>query len=173
MGRKGNSKGIVLLIVVLLGYYGKVTAETGDTETGTVSPVREAIPVREGVGSLWFSSGGWFFTLNAGGQVYFGDHDKQAGVFKRLAPGMELMAGKWLTDYLGLRLGVNGFALKGLTQNGTLSNGKAYDRSQWLYHQRFNYIGANMDVLFDWLQLDSDNFRTYSSGGAHPYSLIP
>ena len=37
----------------------------------------------------------WFISVGAGGQVYFGDHDRQCDFGDRLAPALDIAVGKW------------------------------------------------------------------------------
>ena len=39
----------------------------------------------------------WFISVGAGGQVYFGDHDKQIDFGDRIAPALDIAIGKWFT----------------------------------------------------------------------------
>ncbi len=109
----------------------------------------------------------WFVGASVGGQVFFGDHDKQISLGKRISPQFEIYGGKWLNESFGLRLGVNGFSYKGLTQTQTYSTGEIFDESQNLEHQKFNYLNVHADFMFNW---------TNDALGYNPdrlYNLIP
>lgn len=95
-------------------------------------------------GNAWFVSGG------VGGQVYFGDHNKQEGLGARIAPSFGLSVGKWLNASFGVRGGIMGFQAKGLTQNGSYSTGEIFDASKWLEKQSFHFMNVHADLLFDW-----------------------
>ncbi len=58
----------------------------------------------------------WFVTFNAGGQVYFGDHDKQIDFGDRISPALSAGIGKWFTPGIGLRLMYSGLKSKGATR---------------------------------------------------------
>ena len=72
----------------------------------------------------------WFISVGAGGQVFFGDHDKQASFGDRIAPALDIAVGKWFTPGIGLRTKVSGIW------------GKANDQS-------FKYWNAQEQVLFN------------------------
>lgn len=95
----------------------------------------------------------WYVTGGAGFQVYFGDHNKQMKFSEKLTPNYEINIGKWFTPGVGVRLGVNGFKIKGVTQNGAHSTGERYDgkpwEGYWLYNKEFNYYHLHGDVLFN------------------------
>ena len=46
----------------------------------------------------------WFISVGAGGNVYFGDHDKQAKFGKRISPALDIAVGKWFSPGMGVRL---------------------------------------------------------------------
>lgn len=104
--------------------------------------------------------------------MYFGDHDKQINVFKRITPRFELGAGRWLNEFLGVRLSVGGYRLKGLTQDMNLSTGESYDASRNLYHQKYNFLSTNFDLLFDWRRcMNTSSNLSYQQN--YKYSIIP
>lgn len=63
----------------------------------------------------------WFISLGAGGQVYFGDHDKQIDLKKRIAPALDVAVGKWFTPGIGVRIMYSGLKSKGATQDVIIS----------------------------------------------------
>jgi len=95
----------------------------------------------------------WFIGAGAGGQIFFGDHNKQVKFADKLTPNFEFNIGKWFTPGIGVRAGVNGFKIKGATQNGSHSTGERYDgkpwEGYWLENQEFNYYHIHGDVLFN------------------------
>ncbi|WP_293887045.1 MULTISPECIES: OmpA family protein [unclassified Sphingobacterium] len=95
----------------------------------------------------------WFINAGAGAQIYFGDHDKQMKFSERLTPSFEFNLGKWFSPGVGVRAGLTGFKVKGLTQNGSHSTGVQYAGKPWdgywLYNQEFNYFHIHGDVLFN------------------------
>lgn len=91
----------------------------------------------------------WFIGAGAGAQIFFGDHDKQTKFGDRLTPGFELYLGKSFSPGVAVRLAVNGFKIKGLTQNGAHSTGEVFDAGKRLSKQEFNYYNVHGDVLFN------------------------
>lgn len=100
----------------------------------------------------------WFISAGAGIQVFFGDHDKQMDFVDRITPNYEINFGKWFTPGIGVRAGLNGYKIKGLTQNGAHSTGEKYvdkngvDKSghgYWLTIQEQKYFHVHGDVLFN------------------------
>lgn len=110
----------------------------------------------------------WFLNAGAGAQLYFGDHDKQMKFSERLTPSFEFNLGKWFSPGIGVRAGVTGFKIKGVTQNGSHSTGVKYSGKPWdgywLYNQEFNYFHLHGDVLFNLANIFSGyrNDRFYS-----------
>ena len=95
----------------------------------------------------------WFVSAGVGAQAYFGDHDKQIGLGKRITPKFEITGGKWFNDDFAVRINVNTAKMKGLTQYGGtngLSTGKKYRDEDDLWYQEFNYINAHADFMFNW-----------------------
>lgn len=101
----------------------------------------------------WFVSGGF------GGQVLFGNHDKQVKFFNRIAPALDIAVGKWFTPGFGVRLMYSGLSLKGATQKeghgefpahstGEDVPGKGGD-GYWLMKQKFKFYNLHMDALFN------------------------
>ena len=101
----------------------------------------------------------WFVTVGAGGQIYFGDHDRQASFGDRLAPALDIAVGKWFTPGIGVRLMYSGLQLKGATKwendpnydsaHGTgeaVGNGAA---PHYLQKSKFNMFDLHADVLFN------------------------
>lgn len=95
----------------------------------------------------------FFINVAAGGQLYFGDHDRQMKLAERLVPNFGLNVGKWFTPDLGVRIGINGYKMKGATQAEHLSTGQVYNgkpwEGYWLYHQEFDYFHLHGDILFN------------------------
>lgn len=112
----------------------------------------------------------WFMNLGAGAQIYFGDHNKQMKFSERLTPNYEFNVGKWFSPGIGVRAGVNGYKIKGVTQNGSHSTGDIYTGKPWdgywLYNQEFNYFHLHGDVLFNLSNIfagyNPDRFYTVS-----------
>ena len=101
----------------------------------------------------------WFAGLDAGAQLYFGDHDKQAKLGERLTTVYGLSVGKWFSPGVGLRAGLNYMKVKGLTQafepahsTGIRYDGKPWD-GYWLENSEFNVYHVHADVLFNLVNL--------------------
>ncbi len=96
----------------------------------------------------------WFISAGAGAQVYFGDHDRQATLGKRLAPVLDIAVGKWFSPSVGIRFVYSGLSIKGLTQHvisePAHSTGDEYlDRGGWpeyLYRQQFGMFNIHGDI---------------------------
>lgn len=95
----------------------------------------------------------WFLGITAGAQIYYGDHNKQAELADRLTPYLQGFLGKWFSPGIGVRLGLDGFKIKGLTQNGSYTTGERYDKipweGYWLSKQEFKYWHLRADVLYN------------------------
>ena len=102
----------------------------------------------------------WFVGLQAGAQLYFGDHDKQAKFGDRISPIYGLQVGKWFTPGIGVRATGSYSKVKGLTQNAPWGNGQAphstgerYDGKPWdgywLENSEFDVFHITGDVLFN------------------------
>ena len=100
----------------------------------------------------------WFISIGAGGQVYFGDHDKQVSFGERISPALDIAVGKWFSPEIGVRLMYNGLSAKGAAQdvNGMPGphasadaiDGKPWD-GYWLRNQKFNYFNFQADAMFN------------------------
>lgn len=107
----------------------------------------------------------WFFSVGAGAQTIFGDHDKQIGWGNRITPAFDVALGKWFTPVIGVRGMVTGLTLKGATQGGldggpvSTSFGAAYSTGEqitekpwdgyWLWYQKYNYVNMHIDVMYN------------------------
>ena len=99
----------------------------------------------------WFVSGGF------GGQIIFGNHDKQVKFLDRVAPALDIAVGKWFTPGIGVRLMYSGLSVKGATQKeghgefpthstGVDVPGKGGD-GYWLMKQKFKFYNLHLDAL--------------------------
>lgn len=105
--------------------------------------------------SFWSN---WFISVGAGGQVYFGDHDRQAKFGDRISPALDIAVGKWFSPEIGVRLMYSGLSVKGATQDvngqqgphstGNPIDGKPWD-GYWLRNQKFNYFNFQADAMFN------------------------
>ena len=58
----------------------------------------------------------WFVSAGFGGEIIFGNHDKQVKFLDRVAPALDIAVGKWFTPGIGVRLMYSGLSVKGATQ---------------------------------------------------------
>lgn len=95
----------------------------------------------------------WFVSAAGGGQVYFGDHDRQASLGDRIAPALDIAVGKWFSPSIGVRLMYSGLSMKGATQSNIHSTGEEVPgkggSGYWLTKQKFNYFNIHADALFN------------------------
>lgn len=111
-----------------------------------------------------------FVSAGIGAQIYIGDHNKQMKFGDRISFAFDIAAGKWLTEDIGVRLMYSGLPVKGATQNGAHSNGKAISgkpwHGYWLTEQEFNLSNLHADVMFDLVHIIGQQESKWS---ASPY----
>lgn len=148
------------LIIACAAITSAVNAQKADS-TVVVSDVTEEIQYNNDKYKVetnhffdnWFVSGGF------GGQVLFGNHDKQVKFFNRIAPALDIAVGKWFTPGIGVRLMYSGLSVKGATQKeghgefpthstGEDVPGKGGD-GYWLMKQKFKFYNLHLDALFN------------------------
>lgn len=148
------------LIIACVAITSAVNAQEADS-TVVVSDVTEEIQYNNDKYKVetnhffdnWFVSGGF------GGQVLFGNHDKQVKFFNRIAPALDIAVGKWFTPGIGVRLMYSGLSVKGATQKeghgefpthstGEDVPGKGGD-GYWLMKQKFKFYNLHLDALFN------------------------
>lgn len=100
------------------------------------------------------TDGNWFVSVGGGAQIYFGDHDRQVEFGKRLAPALDIAAGRWFSPILGARLMYSGLQVKGATQKGkelVHATGKDVPgksgNGYWLEEQKFNMFNIHADLM--------------------------
>lgn len=113
--------------------------------------------------SFWSN---WFISVGAGGNVYFGDHDRQADFGKRIAPALDIAVGKWFIPEVGVRLMYSGLSAKGATQTGVHVDGNEM-WGAWLKDQKFNFFNIRLDAMFNLSNLIAGYNET------RVYNLIP
>lgn len=116
------------------------------------------------------SGNNWFASVGVGAQIFFGDHDKQLGTGKRITPAFDLSVGRWFDSSFGVRVNAQVSQMKGLTQYGEsngLSTGKLFREYDDLWYQKFTYLNAHADLLFNW----TDDI--YGGAAERMYNLIP
>lgn len=98
-----------------------------------------------------------FASVGIGGQMYFGDHNRQLGFGDRLSFAFDLAVGKRFESGWGVRLMYSGLPVKGATQNGAHSNGQAISgkpwHGYWLTEQKYNLSNLHVDAMYDVLPL--------------------
>lgn len=112
--------------------------------------------------SFWDNT---FVSFGVGGNIYFGDHDKQVDFGKRLAPAFDIAVGKWFTPGIGVRVMYNYLKSKGATQDvistPAHSTGEPVPGKdgwgQYLRYSKFNMGNLHADVMFNVLHLFGDN----------------
>lgn len=97
----------------------------------------------------------WFLNFGVNAATYLGQNDCKLDFGKRISPGFTVSAGKWMTPWLGVQLGLDGMQLKGASDlertsyvqnNGLLSNG--YYKQQWFSFMPHADLMVNMANLF-------------------------
>ena len=108
----------MLLAALCFGAATTVFAQTTEAVSETKKePVKKETSVEFEKGSFWSNT---FVNVGLGGQILFGDHDKQMKFGDRIAPALDIAVGKWLTPYVGVRLMYSGWALNGAQQDWTV-----------------------------------------------------
>ena len=105
----------------------------------------------------------WFISVGAGGQVYFGDHDKQIDFGDRIAPALDIAIGKWFTPGIGVRFMYSGLKSKGATRDDwecDITHGTGKHVPGWagvpgddLQYSKYKMGNLHADVLFNVLNL--------------------
>lgn len=136
--------GILLLAVFMTATLSAQEIEGHSTEAG-----RNTTFVDNG---FWDN---WFIGFGAGGNVYFGDKDKDASFFKRVTVSPNMQLGKWFNPYMGARIKV-----AGITNLHTFNN----DANTMT---RNKHITTEVNFLFN----VTDYLMNYSS--SRVYNFIP
>ena len=119
----------VLVALVTLGSLSIASAQDKEAQRA-----EDRAKMFRGVVTNRFSSN-WEVGAGVGGQIYFGDHDKQMRFIDRLDLNLGVKAGKWFTPGLGVRLGVFGGKISGV------SGWTAHDNAKNPSANRGNYQG--------------------------------
>ena len=94
----------------------------------------------------------WFVSAGFGGQIIFGNHDKQVKFFDRIAPALDIAVGKWFTPSIGVRLMYStqkeGHGEFPTHSTGVDVPGKGGD-GYWLMKQKFKFYNLHLDALFN------------------------
>lgn len=86
-----------------------------------------------------------------------------------MTPNFGISAGRWIENTsFGFRVNVDAGSIKGLTKSTELATdpekGFYIESPHFLYKQKFNFIHAHADVLFNWTQdaYGEDSYRFYN-----------
>lgn len=138
-------KKYMFLTALLVGAATTVFAQTTETVTeAKKEPVKKETSVELEKGSFWSNT---FVSVGLGGQVLFGDHDKQMKFGDRIAPALDIAVGKWLTPYVGVRLMYSGWALNGAQQDWTVPGTIGNDPTMHLVPQDIKYFNLHGDLM--------------------------
>ena len=139
----------MFLAALFLGATVSAFAQTTETVTETKTVKESVIDQTEGQ-SFWSNT---FISLGVGGQMLFGDHEKQMEFGDRISPALDIAFGKWITPEVGVRLMLTSWRLNGATQTGELSDGGPIDgkpwHGYWLTEQKINYMNLHGEVMFN------------------------
>lgn len=109
----------------------------------------------------------WEIGFGVGGNILFGDHDKQAKLLDRVGVNFGVHAAKWFTPGVAVRIGAFGGELKGLSawtghsntnptvnygnyQGFIRSNNNVYTTSPYTYYKTSQrYVNGHADVLLN------------------------
>lgn len=139
----------MFLAVLLMGTATTAFAQTTEIVTETKTVKETVVEEPEGQ-SFWSNT---FLSVGVGGQMLFGDHEKQMKFGDRIAPALDIAIGKWITPEVGVRLMYTGWSLNGATQNEALGNGNPISNKPWhgywLYEQEIKYMNLHGEVMFN------------------------
>ena len=139
-----------LFAVVCLAVAGSAFAQTEANPDITETVEYSAGKYKVETNHFWDN---WFISAGAGGQVYVGDHDRQAALGDRIAPALDVAVGKWFTPGIGVRAVYSGLSIKGATQNSVHGTGEAVPGKggdgYWLEKQKFNFHNVHLDAMFN------------------------
>lgn len=146
-----------LIALVALGSLSSAYAQEKDNQRA-----EDRAKMFHGVVTNKFGSN-WEIGAAVGGQIYFGDHDKQMRFFDRLDLNLGVKAGKWWTPGIGVRLGVFG---------GNISGVSGWTAHENVYHpnaNKYNYQGfVNHATVENGLATSGDVYKHTN----HPYPLF-
>lgn len=139
----------MFLAALFMGATVSAFAQTTETVTETRT-VKETVTDQTERQSFWSNT---FISVGVGGQMLFGDHEKQMEFGDRISPALDIAFGKWITPEVGVRLMFTGWRLNGATQNGEFVDGGQIDgkplHGYWLYDQKINYMNLHGEVMFN------------------------
>ena len=139
----------MFLAALFMGATVSAFAQTTETVTETRT-VKETVTDQTERQSFWSNT---FLSVGVGGQMLFGDHEKEMEFGDRISPALDIAFGKWITPEVGVRLMFSSWRLNGATQNNELSDGGAVDGKPWygywLTEQKINYMNLHGEVMFN------------------------
>lgn len=139
----------MFLAALFMGATVSAFAQTTETVTETRT-VKESVTDNTEGQSFWSNT---FISVGVGGQMLFGDHEKQMEFGDRISPALDIAFGKWITPEVGVRLTYTGWSLNGATQNEAYGNGKPIGgkpwHGYWLYEQDIKYMNLHGEVMFN------------------------
>lgn len=104
---------------------------------------------------LKLDSDRWFAGAGVGAQFYFGDHNMQAKFKDLISPALDIYGGCWFNALIGLRAGLTGYHINGLTNgnhfgNNPYSTGETYicKNGDEAEKQQFDYFNLHADLFF-------------------------
>lgn len=154
---------LILILCVLISYTALAHNETTSLDSAVHIPFEEdQLRLGNRFKPYWFLSG------SVGGQIYYGDHNRRMAFGDRLTPFFAVRGGYWFDQDFGARVGINGFSVNGLTQNGShLASDEWYEQAHRLKRQKINYFHVSGDVMYRILNLFEGNRRN------RQYELLP
>ena len=139
----------MFLAALFMGATVSAFAQTTETVTETRT-VKETVTDQTERQSFWSNT---FLSVGVGGQMLFGDHEKEMEFGDRISPALDIAFGKWITPEVGVRLMFSSWRINGATQNNELSDGGAVDGKPWygywLTDQKINYMNLHGEVMFN------------------------
>ena len=139
----------MFLAALFMGATVSAFAQTTETVTETRT-VKETVTDQTERQSFWSNT---FISVGVGGQMLFGDHEKQMKFGDRISPALDIAFGKWITPEVGVRLTYPGWSINGATQNEAYGNGNPIAgkpwHGYWLYEQDIKYMNLHGEVMFN------------------------
>ena len=137
----------MFLAALFMGATVSAFAQTTETVTETRT-VKETVTDQTERQSFWSNT---FLSVGIGGQMLFGDHEKQMKFGDRISPALDIAFGKWITPEVGVRLTYTGWSLNGARQDWSydadLMDG--VDPKHHLVEQNIRYFNLHGEVMFN------------------------
>lgn len=137
----------MFLAALFMGATVSAFAQTTETVTETRT-VKETVTDQTERQSFWSNT---FLSVGVGGQMLFGDHEKQMEFGDRISPALDIAFGKWITPEVGVRLTYTGWSLNGAAQDWSydadLMDG--VDPIHHLVEQNIRYFNLHGEVMFN------------------------